>query len=154
MKYWINTLPKDHVVIGKKEGIVQAHHGRADPLKRLKAGDKVIFYSPKTMSQGGIPLKAFTGVAKISDERIDQIQLAGDSRPSRLTAEFEDCNEIPVEPLIAKLHFIHNKKSWGYLFQFGLFEISESDFILIYSRMKRSGCRTLRRTHLATSYKE
>jgi hypothetical protein len=145
MKFWINTLPKDLVMIGRKQGIVQAHHGTAAPLKRLKAGDKVVFYSPKTKSLGGIPLKAFTAVANITDERIGQIQLGEGAQPFRLTAEFEDCIEVPIVPLVAKLQFIHNKKSWGYLFQLGLFEINENDFILIYSKMKRIGYRTLRR---------
>ena len=154
MKYWINTLPKDHVMIGKKEGIVQADQGKPDPLKRLKAGDKILFYSPKTAAVNGSPLKAFTAAAKIIDEKIDRIQLSADFKPFRLAAEFEDCSEVPIEPLIARLQFIHNKKSWGYLFQFGLFEIGENDFFLIYSKMKGNGCGISRRTLLAPVLKE
>jgi Protein of unknown function DUF55. len=137
MKYWINTVSKDHVLIGKKNGIVQANHGKLLPLKRLKVGDRIIFYSPKTSFENGEPLKAFTAVAEIIDEKIYQVELSDDFKPYRINARYEDCNEVKIEPLIEKLNFIRNKKSWGYMFRFGLFEINEHDFILIYSRMKK-----------------
>jgi hypothetical protein len=35
MKYWINTVSKDHVMVGKKGGFVQAGHGKKTPLKKL-----------------------------------------------------------------------------------------------------------------------
>ena len=46
-KYWIIVVSKDHLEIGKRLGIVQANHGKAAPMKRLKPGDFIIFYSPK-----------------------------------------------------------------------------------------------------------
>lgn len=137
MKYWINTVSKDHVMIGKENGIVQANHGKISPLKRLKVGDKIVFYSPKTSLVNGEPLKAFTAVAKVVDEEIYQVELSDNFNPYRMNAEYEDCNEAKIEPLIENLNFIKNKKSWGYMFRFGLFEIKEEDFNLIYSKMKR-----------------
>jgi predicted RNA-binding protein len=137
MKYWINTVSKDHMLIGKKNGIVQANHGKLSPLKRLKVGDQIIFYSPKTSFENGEPLKAFTAVAKITDEKIYQVELSDDFKPYRMNAQYEDCYEVKIEPLIDSLNFIRNKKSWGYMFRFGLFEINEHDFNLIYSRMKK-----------------
>jgi predicted RNA-binding protein len=138
MKYWINTVSRDHALIGKKNGIVQANHGKVSPLKRLKVGDQIIFYSPKTSLGNGEPLKAFTAVAKITDEKIYQVELSDDFKPFRMNAQYEECNEVEIEPLIENLNFIRNKKSWGYMFRFGLFEIKEHDFNLIYSEMKKS----------------
>lgn len=137
MKYWINTISKEHVLIGKKDGIVQANHGKPTALKRLKVGDKVIFYSPKTAFENGEPLKAFTALATISDENIYQVELSDDFKPYRINARYEECNEVEIQPLIENLDFIRNKKSWGYMFRFGLFEIKEHDFNLIYSKMKK-----------------
>jgi predicted RNA-binding protein len=137
MKYWINTVSKDHVLMGKKNGIVQANHGKLSPLKRLKVGDQIIFYSPKTSFENGEPLKAFTAVAKIIDEKIYQVDLSDAFKPYRINAQYEDCNEVRIEPLIENLNFIRNKQSWGYMFRFGLFEMNEHDFNLIYSRMKK-----------------
>ena len=137
MNYWINTVSKDHVLIGKKNEIVQANHGKLSPLKRLRVGDKIIFYSPKTAFENGEPLKAFTTVAKITDENIYQVKLSDDFKPYRMNAQYEDCSEVKIEPLIENLNFIKNKKSWGYMFRFGLFKIEEHDFNLIYSKIKK-----------------
>jgi len=43
--------------------------------------------------------------------------------------------DISILPLINDLAFIRNKKSWGYSFRFGFFEIGKEDFALIASQM-------------------
>jgi hypothetical protein len=43
-KYWLVVVSKDHIEIGKKLGIVQANHGKAAPIKRMKPGDLIVFY--------------------------------------------------------------------------------------------------------------
>ncbi len=136
MKYWINSVSKDHVMNGKKNGIIQANHGKLSPLMRFKIGDQIIFYSPKTSFKNGEPLKAFTAVAKIIDDKIYQAELSDDFKPYRISAQYQDCKEVKVEPLLEKLDFILKKKYWGYMFKFGLFEINEHDFNLIYAGMK------------------
>jgi hypothetical protein len=65
MKYWINTVSQDHVMVGKEKGFVQAGHGKKAPLTKLQPGDYIIFYSPKTSLQNGKPVQAFTAVATI-----------------------------------------------------------------------------------------
>ena len=139
MKYWINTVSRDHVNIGKTNGIIQANHGKMAPLKRLGVGDKVVYYSPKTKFDGGEPLKAFTAIAEISDEDIYQVELSDNFKPFRRKAKYENCNEFKIESLIENLSFIEDKKKWGYMFRFGLFEITEQDFNIIYSKMKKDG---------------
>ena len=41
----------------------------------------------------------------------------------------------PIQPLIEHLDFITNKKSWGFPFRRGFFEIGESDFRRIAAAM-------------------
>jgi len=43
--------------------------------------------------------------------------------------------EASIHPLIEQLEFIRNKKSWGFIFRRGLFEIGESDFNAIARAM-------------------
>jgi predicted RNA-binding protein len=136
MKYWINTVSRDHVVIGVEQGIVQANHGKLAPLKRLSKGDTILYYSPKTSLKNGEPLKAFTAIATVLDDEIYQVEISSDFKPFRRKAVYEKCQETNIRPLIENLEFIKNKKSWGYMFRFGLFEIGETDFNLIYSKMK------------------
>jgi hypothetical protein len=50
---------------------------------------------------------------------------------------FRDCVDAPIEPLVSSLSFIKNKKSWGYLFRFGMFQIPREDFEKIASVMIR-----------------
>jgi len=135
VKYFINTVSKDHVMIGKQDKIVQAGHGKKAPLQKLHNNDFVIFYSPKTSLSGGKPLQAFTAVAKIIDDKIYQVSISETFKPFRMKAEYLNCSETPIRPLIDDLEFIENKKSWGFKFRFGFFEINESDFNLIMTRM-------------------
>ena len=135
MKYWINTISKDHVMVGKQEGFVQAGHGKEAPIKKLQLGDRLIFYSPQTSLQNGKPIRAFTAVAKIKDEDVYRVIVDKNFQPYRRNAEYEDCREVPIKPLIEQLKFITNKKHWGLKFRSGLFEINQHDFELIYGLM-------------------
>ena len=136
MKYWINTISKDHVMVGKKSGFVQAGHGKKAPVEKLQAGDRMIFYSPKTSLQNGKPVQAFTAVAKIKERDVYQVIVNDNFQPYRKDAEYEPCREVPIRPLIEQLEFITDKKHWGFKFRFGLFEINRHDFDLIYKSMK------------------
>jgi hypothetical protein len=134
-RYWIIVASKDHVQRGIYDGIAQACHGKATPLKRMKAGDYVIFYSGK--EQFGSPEKCqrFTAVGKIKDEEVYQFQMTADFCPYRRNVDFFPAQEVSILHLINDLEFIENKKSWGYPFRWGFLEISKHDFDLISSQM-------------------
>ena len=136
MKYWINTISKDHVMVGKESGFVQAGHGKKAPVEKLQADDYMVFYSPKTSLQNGKPVQAFTAVAKIKERDVYQVAVNKNFKPYRKDAEYESCQELPIKPLIEQLEFITNKKHWGFKFRLGLFEINRHDFELIYGLMK------------------
>ena len=138
MKCWINTIAKDHVMVGKKEGFVQAGHGKKAPVEKLQTDDYIIFYSPKTSLQNGKPVQAFTAVAKIKEKDVYQVIISDTFQPYRKDAEYEPCQEVSIKPLIEQLDFITNKKYWGLRFRSGLFEINQHDFDLIYRLMMTS----------------
>ncbi len=135
MKHWINTISRDHVLHGVKGGFTQAGHGKASGLKRLRAGDQIAFYSPKTAYVGGETLQAFTAIGQIRDEELYQVEMAPDFVPWRRRVEFLECVETPIRPLIDDLSFIVDKTHWGYKLRFGLFEIPEADFELVRGAM-------------------
>lgn len=138
MKYWINTTSQDHVRLGIAGGFTQANHGKPRLLKRLKAGDYIIFYSPKKSYEDGEPLQAFTAIGQVKDDKLYQVEMAPDFVPWRRDIMFYDCQETPIKPLIGDLHFIKDKTHWGYMFRFGMFEILEADFKLIHRAMIES----------------
>jgi hypothetical protein len=139
MRYWINTISREHVQRGLAGGFTQADHGKNSRLKRLSKGDQIIFYSPRTEFGGGEPLQSFTAAGEIVDDTPYQVEVSADFHPWRRRVKFFACREAPIKPLIDELAFIPNKSSWGFPFRRGLFEIGESDFTLILESMNAEG---------------
>jgi hypothetical protein len=134
-KYYIVVASKNHVQRGVAGGFIQANHGKAAALKKLRKDDWVIIYSPKVSYEGNEPLQAFTAIGQVKDEELYQGIMAGNFMPFRRNVVFYQCNDRPIAPLINDLDFIENKKAWGYRFRFGFFEIGEQDFELLRFEM-------------------
>jgi hypothetical protein len=134
-KYWIIVASKDHVKTGIAEGIAQTCHGKASPLKRMRKDDFIIYYSGKQTLGKPEACQEFTAIGKVMDDEIYQFQVSADFCPSRRNIEFLPGGDVSILPLIPELDFIQNKKSWGYPFRFGFFEINRHDFELISSQM-------------------
>lgn len=134
-KYWIIVASKDHVKTGITEGIAQACHGKASPLRRMKKGDFVVYYSGKQTLGKPDKCQEFTALGKVTDDEIYQFQVSENFCPSRRKIDFLQSEDASILPLINDLDFIKNKKSWGYPFRFGFFEINQHDFDLISARM-------------------
>ena len=138
IKYWIIVASKDHVKNGVAQGIAQACHGKSSPLKRMKKGDFIVYYSGKQTSEKPDKCQEFTALGKVIDDEIYPFQVSEDFCPSRRNIEFLECEDTTIIPLINDLDFIQNKKSWGYPFRFGLFEINHHDYDLISSKMLKN----------------
>lgn len=134
-KYWIIVASKDHVKNGIAEGIAQACHGKTSPLRRMKKGDYILYYSGKMVLGKDEKCQEFTAIGQVKDDEVYQFQMTPDFCPSRRNIEFFSHQDLSILPLINDLGFIQNKKSWGYPFRFGILEINESDFQLISSKM-------------------
>lgn len=135
VKCWVNTISRDHVLRGVEGGFTQAGHGKSSGIRRLSAGDWIVFYSPKTSLQDGEPLQAFTAIGRIADDDLYQGEMGNGFVPWRRNVTFLECTETPIKPLIDDLSFIADKQHWGYKFRFGLFEIPQPDLELIKSAM-------------------
>ena len=134
-KYWVLVASKDHVKRGVEGGFVQVCHGKAAPLKRMKKGDFILYYSGELHFGKPEKCQEFTGIGRIEDEEIYPFYMSADFCPSRINVNFFKADDTSILPLINDLDFIKNKKSWGYPFHFGFFEINEHDFNLISSKM-------------------
>jgi predicted RNA-binding protein len=147
--YWVSTISRDHVRLSVEGGFTQAGHGKASVLKRLKADDWLVYYSPKTSLRDGEPLQAFTAIGRVLDEELHQVEQAPGFTPWRRNVEFAGGNEAPIRPLIDQLSFIRDKRRWGYMFRVGLFKIPQEDFAVISRAMAvedPSGRRAARRS--------
>lgn len=134
-KYWIVVVSKDHVIIGVQGGFAQACRGKSYPLKRMKVGDWVLYYSPKLEFRVNKKLQAFTAIGKVTGNTVYPFKMDNGFIPFRRDVEFLNCTEVSILPLISSLTFIQDKKNWGYVFRLGCFEIQKDDFDLIYNQM-------------------
>ena len=135
MRYWIVVVSKDHITRGVAGGFIQANHGKPGPLKRMSPCDGVICYSPKQTYAGNVALQAFTAIGEVADDSVYQHRMNDDFTPYRRNINWQPCKEKPIAQIIDQLDFIKDKKTWGYVFRFGFFEIPEGDFKLISSLM-------------------
>lgn len=135
MRYWINTVSRSYVQIGVDGGFTQADHGKDSRLKRLSKGDRIIFYSPRTERDAGEVLQHFTAIGEVVDDVPFQAGAGVEADPWRRRMRFFSSTEAPIRPLIEELEFIVNKKSWGFPFRRGFFEIGEKDFKVIARAM-------------------
>jgi predicted RNA-binding protein len=133
--YWIGVACKDQVFVGVKGGFAQLAHGKGFPLQKMDEGDWLICYSPRTSMNSLECCQSFTAIGRIANDEVYQFDSAEDFSPYRLEVDFELCEETSILPLIDRLSFIEDKKSWGYPFRLGHLEISEEDFELLAEEM-------------------
>jgi hypothetical protein len=72
---WVNTVSLEHVRRGVAGGFTQADHGKSTRLSRLQAGDRIVFYSPRTDYPDGEPLQQFTACGVINGTEVYQVDL-------------------------------------------------------------------------------
>ena len=133
--YWINTVSLEHVELGVAGGFTQADHGKDTRLRKLRRGDGLVFYSPRTAMRSGRPLRQFTALGTITGDEPYQVEVRPDFRPWRLAMEFEATHQADAGPLLEALSFITDVKQWGLPFRRGLFEIGAQDFAIIRDAM-------------------
>jgi len=136
--FWIGVVSRSHVQVGVKGGFVQLSHGKKAPLQKLRPGDGLIMYSPRTSYPDGEVLQSFTAIGVITSGHTYQVEMSPEFRPYRVDVKFLKCREAPIKPLIDKLSFIKNKTHWGASFRFGQLKILAWDFNLIAKAM---GCK-------------
>lgn len=139
MNYWIGVVSRSHVLRGVAGGFAQMNHGKAAPLRRMKAGDGLVYYSPREAYPEGAPLQAFTALGVIRTGEVYPHDMTPDGVPGfvpwRIDVDYQAVQEVPIQRLISQLDFITDKAHWGAVFRFGQLRISEADFQKIASAM-------------------
>ena len=134
-RHWIAVACAEHARRGRALGIMQACHDKGAPLRRLKAGDGVVYYSPTASLGGKDRLQAFTTIGQVTDERTYQADMGGSFRPFRRDLRYVEARDAPIAPLLDRLEFTRGKRNWGSAFRFGLVEIGAADFAVIADAM-------------------
>ena len=134
-QFWIGVVSREHVRLGVKGGFIQLGHGKKAPVQRLRAGDALVMYSPRTAYPDGEPLQAFTAIGVVSTGKVYQVQMAEQFKPYRVDVRFLKAKEAPIKPLVDALSFIKSKTHRGAAFRFGQIKIPAEDFKLIAKAM-------------------
>jgi len=136
-KHWIVVASAEHVQRGRAAGFIQAGHAKASPLRRMKAGDGVICYSPTCTFGGKDRLQAFTSIGTIKDDKVYQADMGGGFRPFRRDLTYLDAAPAPIGPLLDALDLTRGNRNWGSRFRFGLVPITPGDFEKIAAAMRK-----------------
>lgn len=134
-QYWIGTVSKEHVIRGQAGGFAQVCHGKSAPLKRMKEGDLLIYYSPNKIFGEKMPYQCFTAIGVIQPGEPYAFKMSDDFVPYRINVDYLKTQDAPIRPLLGQLSFIPDKKKWGAPFRFGILKIPCQDFMIIAATM-------------------
>jgi hypothetical protein len=134
-QYWIGVASYEHVRRGIEDGFAQLNHGKTSPLRRMAAGDWLIYYSPREEREGGEPVQAFTAIGQLAGDEITQVAMTESFTAARRAVNWRPAHPAPIKPLLGSLSFIRNPERWGMTFRYGHLEISEADFERIAAAM-------------------
>ncbi len=135
-RFWVATVSLDHVQGAARGGFTQADHGAGTRLSRMRPGDEIVYYSPRTSLRGGTPVRQFTGLATVTGDAPYQVTVSEEFRPWRLDVVFHPATPADVRPLVPHLSFITDPAHWGLPFRRGLFTVPEADYATIRSHMR------------------
>jgi hypothetical protein len=137
-RYWLAVASADHARHGKALGIMQVCHGKGGPLRRIRPGDGVVYYSPTACFGRKDRLQAFTAIGIAENDRAYQVDMEQGFRPFRRDVTYVEAKEASILPLLDQLELTRGKRNCGYSFRFGLVEIAKHDFDTIAAAMGAS----------------
>jgi len=133
MTAWLGVVSADHVQRGVGLGIAQIGHGEKARLARMRAGDVLVYYSPRD-TMGGSPLQEFTAIGRVADDELWQAD-EGDFRPWRRRVDYEtSARQVALESVRAGLELTAGAH-WGHQLRRGLVPLSDHDAQFLSSSM-------------------
>jgi hypothetical protein len=134
--YWIGVASRDHVRCAVVGGFCQLCHGKAAPLRRLKPGDRIVYYSPREQMRDREVVQAFTAIGEIAKGEAYPFDMGGGFVPYRRAVQFHNSLEAPIRPLLPRLSFTQDRRDWGMIFRRGVFPIGRVDYEMIACAMR------------------
>lgn len=136
---WIAVASAEHARRGCAQpqcGFMQVCHGKCAPLKRVRPGDRVTYYSPTLTMGGKDRLQSFISIGLVQPGDPYAFDMGGGFVPFRRDVLYVPAQEAAIAPLIDRFEFVEDRRHWGQKFRFGLFKISDADMGLIASAMQ------------------
>ncbi|MBK9442375.1 MAG: EVE domain-containing protein [Comamonadaceae bacterium] len=136
---WIAVASAAHARLGcatPQRGFMQVCHGKCAPLRRVKPGDRVVYYAPTNSLGGKDRLQSFVSIGVVLPGAPYAFDMGGGFVPFRRDVAYVAALEAPIAALLESLEFAEDRAHWGYKFRFGLFQVSDADMRLIAQAMQ------------------
>jgi len=130
---WLGVVSQAHVQRGVGGGFAQVCHGKAPPLRRMKRGDWLVYYSP-SVEMGGAPLRAFTALGKIEDDEVFSFDMGGGFVPFRRRVRYVASREVSLDDVKHELELCA-APHWSMALRRGLLPLSRHDLLTIAAAM-------------------
>ena len=92
---------------------MQVCHGKAGPLRRIRPGDGIAYYSPTVAFGSRVPSRAFTACGTVRDGDPCPFDIGGGFRPWRRDVVWNSTAEVSIAPMLLRLGFSAGKANWG-----------------------------------------
>ena len=102
MSAWLGVVSRAHVQRGQSGGFAQLCHGKAQPLRRMRCGDWLVYYSP-SIEMGGAPLRAFSALGQLVDDDVFPFDMGGGFVPFRRHVQYLATREVPLDAVKDRL---------------------------------------------------
>jgi hypothetical protein len=132
---WVGVVSRAHVQRGVGGGFAKLCHGREAPLRRMQAGDWLVYYSPTSEFRSGDPIRAFTAIGRVADAQLTRCDMGDGFVPWRRDVHYLAAESVPIDSLRDQLQFIRDNPNWGWLARRGHFEIGLPDLQVIAKAM-------------------
>lgn len=134
-KFYIGVAHRKQALAAQSAGFIALSHGKKSAVAKLNAGDRVIYYAPKTDFDAD-PVQALVAHATITGAEIYERNMPGtDFHPWVIDAEFATVAEVPIHPLLESLSFVKYIRYWGMAFRRSQFEIQKADYQILATAM-------------------
>ena len=134
MNAWLGVVSHQHVQRGVTGGFAQLCHGKALPLRRMRRGDWLVYYSP-ALQRGGDPLRAFTAIGRVEDDEVFQFDMGDGFVPFRRRVSYLASQEVALKAVADRLELCA-KPNWGIALRRGHLMLPWQDFLTIAGAME------------------
>ena len=133
MTAWLGVVSRAHVRTGVAGGFAQLCHGKAQPLRRMRRGDWLVYYSP-TFEMGGAALRAFTAIGQVEGPEVYRYDMGGGFVPYRRDVRYADAQEVAIDMIKPRLELCA-RPNWGTALRRGQVPLEAADFATIAAAM-------------------
>lgn len=134
---WLAVASADHVARGRAGGFMQVCHGKGGPLRRLKPGDGVIYYSPSRVMGVKDGYQSFTAIGAVTSGAPYRADMGHGFTPFRRDVIWQASIPAPISAFAGRLD-LTAARNWGYALRFGLLPLSLADFRTIQNTMQEN----------------